>query len=207
MNNLIFIFSIILLFALHFKLFLMFKNNLKTIERLDWRATIRRIMLKHSLLYNTALKRQLAELELTKDDKEFIEKRANVVEIYTGARASGKTTALIRYASENNCNIVVADFMRKKYLSEHIKALGIDNVKVLAYSEVKTYSRGRHEENYVFDDILVSICLANGLPMPKAITICTREKGFTKEEIANMSNEEFKQNEESIMHQIREGLI
>ena len=207
MNNLIFIFSIILLFALHFKLFLMFKNNLKTIERLDWRATIRRIMLKHSLLYNTALKRQLAELELTKDDKEFIEKRANVVEIYTGARASGKTTALIRYASENNCNIVVADFMRKKYLSEHIKTLGIDNVKVLAYSEVKTYSRGRHEENYVFDDILVSICLANGLPMPKAITICTREKGFTKEEIANMSNEEFKQNEESIMHQIREGLI
>ena len=86
-------------------------------------------------------------------------------------------------------------------------AMNIDNVKVLAYSEVKTYSRGRHEENYVFDDILVSICLANGLPMPKAITICTREKGFTKEEIANMSNEEFKQNEESIMHQIREGLI
>lgn len=30
------------------------------------------------------------------------------------------------------------------------------------------------------------------------------KKRFTKEEIANMSNEEFKQNEESIIHQIRE---
>ena len=53
-----------------------------------------------------------------------------------GSRGCGKTTTLIKYASENNCIVVEPTSRMRDYAREKAKQMGYDNVTIIAQHEM-----------------------------------------------------------------------
>lgn len=53
-----------------------------------------------------------------------------------GSRGCGKTTNLIKYASENNCTVVEPTSRMRDYAKGIAKQMGCDNVTIIAQHEM-----------------------------------------------------------------------
>lgn len=79
-------------------------------------------------------------------------KRRRFPTIYAGGRKSGKTTRLLQRASEMNVPILTHKNLMKNYLKHAAKELGLDNVEVIAISDLDK-SGAKKPEKVIIDDI------------------------------------------------------